>query len=218
MIFYPSKVYTYFTNNYVLGKRSPKGWYLPVSVLLCIFVHMNIHKVEVWLPISNHRGYYVSSFGRVKHLDNIMKLVDIGGYWTINIGGKNKYRVHRLVAMAFLPALDNYSNMQVNHINSDKKDNRVCNLEWCTPKENIHHAIAAGTFKVSVVGDGRAQTTAIDVYTYPDLRFVRSYASIYQASVQLGVNRRHVYDVLRGIGFQVSGFTFKLSGSYDFLP
>jgi hypothetical protein len=56
-------------------------------------------------------------------------------------GGHNK-TIHRLVAMLFLPNLDNKPH--VNHINGNKADNRVGNLEWCTASENSKHARDTG--------------------------------------------------------------------------
>lgn len=62
--------------------------------------------------------------------------------------GKQKlFRLHRLVAIAFLPNPYNYK--QINHINGDKTDNRVENLEWCSQEQNMLHAYKTGLEKPS---------------------------------------------------------------------
>ena len=64
---------------------------------------------------------------------------------TLNIQGKQKrMRVHRMVAEMFI---DNpYNKPYVNHINGNRGDNNVENLEWVTPSENTQHAVATGLF------------------------------------------------------------------------
>lgn len=57
-------------------------------------------------------------------------------------GGIKRFYVHRLVALTFIPNPDNKP--QVNHINSDKYDNRVENLEWVTNRENCQHCVRNG--------------------------------------------------------------------------
>lgn len=63
------------------------------------------------------------------------------GYITVTISGKTKY-VHRLVAQTFIPNPENKP--EVNHLDGDKSNNAVSNLEWVTPSENVRHAVDTG--------------------------------------------------------------------------
>lgn len=66
-------------------------------------------------------------------------IVDDDGYKILKFN-KKFYKWHRIVCYKFKP-IDNYQQLQVNHINGNKMLNSINNLEWCTCKENIHHAI-----------------------------------------------------------------------------
>ena len=118
--------------------------------------------MEIWKPISNYEGLYeVSSYGRVRRVDSFVNSPRSAtntrfcegrmlkqdrkrnGYFAVVLhNGKcvKTIAVHRLVATAFLPKGEN--DTQVNHINCDKSDNRVENLEWCSAEENRSHAKA----------------------------------------------------------------------------
>ena len=103
---------------------------------------------EIWLPIKGYEGLYeVSNFGRVRNLNykgtGMVKILQtharLGYYIKVSLrkdGRVRYFRVHRLVAIAFLPPPQS-GQTQVEHINCDKRDNRVQNLRWCTPKGNM---------------------------------------------------------------------------------
>lgn len=96
---------------------------------------------EIWKDIEGYEGLYqVSDRGRVRSLKKILnQTIQKDGYYNVTLH-KNKdkktFRVHRLVAQAFIPNPDNKS--EVNHINEDKTDNRACNLNWMSHKENAN--------------------------------------------------------------------------------
>jgi len=100
--------------------------------------------------IGNHIVY---ADGRVwsKYWNRFLKPgLGTRGYPQTNIDGKIK-RIHRIVAEAFIPNPKNL--LEVNHIDGNKLNNAVENLEWCTPKENVHHAHKNGLIKIKVGSD-----------------------------------------------------------------
>ena len=108
-------------------------------------------KTEIWKDIEGYEGYYqVSNLGRVKRVSDgyILKPYHHEkGYLKIDLqihGKRRKFRIHRIVAEAFIPNENNYP--QINHINGMKEDNRVENLEWCTNKMNSEHAWRLGLY------------------------------------------------------------------------
>lgn len=109
---------------------------------------------EIWRDIADYEGLYqVSNLGRVRSLKFGRVLIlktrpNNSGYsqvWLYRDGRYEVHRVHRLVAETFIPNPDN--KREVNHLNGDKTDNRVGNLEWCTSSENKRHAVATGLLK-----------------------------------------------------------------------
>ena len=98
---------------------------------------------EIWKPIKNFENRYrVSNFGRIYSVkrNTIMKPSMLNGYWrvTLHDGSKtNGYYVHRIVAEAFIPNPQNKP--LVNHIDEDRANNLVSNLEWATFSENVNY-------------------------------------------------------------------------------
>lgn len=114
---------------------------------------------EEWRTINSSNGMYdVSNLGRVRSHDyvqyrsngkvmcnfhlkgRILQPFKTGkGYWTVFINDRQRKKVHRLVAEAFL---ENPNDLpEVNHIDGNKDNNAVNNLEWVTTKQNIEHAV-----------------------------------------------------------------------------
>jgi hypothetical protein len=113
--------------------------------------------MEIWKDISGYENIYkVSNFGNVKRNgknENRKLSSDGKGYCVIDLwkdGLQHAYKVHRLVANAFIPNPLNKS--QVNHIDGKKLNNSVDNLEWVTNLENIQHARATGLYRNQVRG------------------------------------------------------------------
>lgn len=116
---------------------------------------------EVWKDIQGYEGLYqVSNLGVVRSLDTMGEngrkykgVTKVGhdngrGYLTVNfkVKGKQKnFYVHRLVAQQFIPNPDNKP--EVNHIDGNKYNNLVDNLEWSTRLENVRHAFRTGLNK-----------------------------------------------------------------------
>lgn len=114
---------------------------------------------EEWRPILGHDGYEVSNLGRVRSVDRVLLQKDAhggvakfhyhgriltqvpttGGYMCVSLDrGNGIFRVHRLVALAFIPKEE--GRPMINHKDGDPSNNRVDNLEWCDNRENQLHA------------------------------------------------------------------------------
>jgi len=123
---------------------------------------------EIWKDIPDYEGYYqASSLGRVKSLERVVyrsngrhyiakeRILKAGinrwGYLAVNLskdGEQKTFKVHKLVAMAFLGHKRCGHKRVVNHIDNDKTNNKVSNLEIVTQRENVFtHYIGTSKYK-----------------------------------------------------------------------
>ena len=159
---------------------------------------------EVWRDIEGYEGLYqVSDQGRVKSFkwnkERFLKpSMDKDGYLLVTLcaGGKPKtLKVHRLVCEAFHENPDNKP--QVNHINEDKTDNRACNLEWCTCKQNVNHG-------------SRNERVSKPVGQYSlDGKLIKLWPSTMEAERQAGFNHGNISQVANGKYKQAYGCIWK---------
>ena len=103
--------------------------------------------MEEWREVNGHHDYLVSSDGRIMSLKKGIKHelkpgLSGRGYLTVSLDNGHTKPIHRLVAKAFIPNPD--TKPAVNHIDGNKQNNRVDNLEWCTKSENERHAYRTG--------------------------------------------------------------------------
>ena len=109
--------------------------------------------MEEWKTLNQCTDYMISSYGRVKSSKNGREIILKPSYThdgylkqAISINGKSyTYRIHRLVAEHFIPNPDNKKT--INHIDGDKTNNKVDNLEWADLSEQMIHAYKLGLKK-----------------------------------------------------------------------
>jgi hypothetical protein len=108
---------------------------------------------EVWKDINGFEGLYeVSNYGRVRTIKTQLirsPFFHKKKYLKVTLRRKDHkkhYRIHRLVAQAFIPNPDNKA--EVNHKDFNKINNHVNNLEWTTQEENTNHYLQSDRYKL----------------------------------------------------------------------
>ena len=138
-----------------------------------------------------------------------------GRYLRVSLYKQKKpkyFPVHRLVAMAFIPNPENKP--QVNHINGNKKDNRVENLEWCTSSENNLHAYKSGINKGSKpllgkTGFQNATSIPVNQIDLSTGNVIATFGSMKEAGRLTGCSPSKIGKCCKGIFSQTHGYGWK---------
>jgi hypothetical protein len=151
---------------------------------------------EIWKDVEGFEGYKVSSFGRIKSFKHkkagrILKLpLKAWGYFQTTLFklGKPKFlSVHKLVALAFIPNPENKP--EVNHIDGNKTNNNVQNLEWVTLSENSLHAFKIGLSKKGK--DRKNWKSYINIYSKTG-EFLMQTVSLQDAAKWIRENTKYI--------------------------
>ena len=130
----------------------------------------NVHELEIYAPIDGFPDYLVTSHGRVLSLHTYHgsnkireikpRINKVNGYLYVDLhnnGNKKTFKVHTLVANSFITNHENKK--EINHIDEDKTNNLVSNLEWVSHNENINHGTCKQRIAKSNTGKKHSDET-----------------------------------------------------------
>lgn len=172
---------------------------------------------EIWRDIQGYEGLYqISNLGNVKSVkrivkrgtnfkpvnERILKAGDNDGYKYIILSKSGKTKtgwIHRLVAQAFIPNPDNLP--CINHKDENPSNNAVDNLEWCNYSYN-------NSYNDMRIKAAIPRRKAILQYN-KDGEFIREWSHAREASEELGINKRAIYECCKGRSRTAGGFIWK---------
>lgn len=156
---------------------------------------------EIWKNVKDYEGLYqISNLGRVRSLPRKGTFKDIhilklqkknSGYIEVSFTKnyiKKAKKVHRLVAEAFIPNPENKP--QVNHIDGNKQNNCVDNLEWCTEKYNMQEASRLGLIK-RIIGKNHHASKKVNQYNLQG-NFIKQWDCLSDITRKLGFNFKNI--------------------------
>lgn len=182
---------------------------------------------EIWTPVKFNENYEVSTYGRVRRSDNKKEKALIksnNGYYKVDLykDGKRKDKgVHRIVMESFVEC-DDPENKQVNHIDGDKTNNKITNLEWCTRSENMKHAFRTGLAtsdhlrgKPGPMKGRKNPNAGSDGKPIRILETGQEFDSAVDCEKELGIRSRGICDVLKGRQHTCGGYHFEYINDYN---
>jgi len=159
--------------------------------------------MEIWKDVKGFEGHYqISSFGRVKSLKRGRELIMTNvesnlGYLRVKLlkdGKEYPFPVHRLVGLNFLDIVNDKN--EINHIDGNKKNNHLLNLEWCNRSENMRHADRTG-LRVMLKGQRNHKSKLTD----DQIRIIRNERNgIYQKDIakEFNMTQQTISKIING--------------------
>ena len=167
--------------------------------------------MEVWKDIKGYEGLYeCSNLGHIKNIqrNRLLSLPVKRKYKQCTLSKndvKSYYFVHRIVAELFIE--NKYNKEQVNHIDGDKLNNNVLNLEWCTRSENQLHAFKTGLQKSKRGEATKASKTILQLST--DGFIIDVFDSYMIAQQKTNINRTCIFECVTGKQKTAGGYLWK---------
>lgn len=174
--------------------------------------------MEIWEDILEYEGIYkVSSLGRVMRIknskgsmiNNILTPIknESGLYVTLrNCGNDKRCLIHRLVGTAFIPNTQNKP--EINHIDGNRWNNNVNNLEWVTSSENNQHAHDKLNREFTAYGENHANSITVSQYDRHGI-LINVFGSVNEAGRQLKIQFTNIAKCARGERKTAGGFIWK---------
>ena len=162
--------------------------------------------INNFVKIKGFNNYYINTDGEIYSMASnkiIKEVISNSGYSLVCLwenGKKKNFLVHRLVALTFLPNIQNLP--EVNHKDFNKQNNKLTNLEWCSRQYNLDYSLNAGRYNFDF------SKKKINQY---DLKgnLIRQWQSINEASKTLNICSSHITKCCKGKQNKAKGFVWR---------
>ena len=178
--------------------------------------------METWKDIVGYEEkYQVSNIGRVRNRTTkkmLNKRIGTSGYYKVNLYSNKQVKtieVHRLVAETFIEKSENKN--EVNHIDGNKLNNNITNLEWVTHKENIEHAWKTKLFEPVREASkryGKNNPNAKKVYQMKNNIIIGVFDTIKEAAIKTNTNKTNIGKCCHDKRNTANGFKWRFSPPY----